>query len=153
MNKDNNQLKHSKISYEELANLKDCELNKVLKGIDIKDNNIVMDCLSNILNNNTNLKNYNIFIKLDNFVHFNKNSFEQNKIRDIFNNFQIIFAKYKEKQKNKNDINNNNQEIKSDIFKDFSHSEINKILFQFLKILMKIYDNENELNKFLIENK
>ena len=154
MDKDNNKINNLKISYEELMNLEDSELFKELQDINIKENNIIMDCISNILNNNTNIKNYLMFIKLDNFYHFKKDLFEKNKIEELYNNFKNILLKYKEEQKNKKDKNNNNnQEIQSDIFKDFSNSEINKILFQFLKILFKIYDNEKELNDFFIENK
>ena len=150
--------KNSDISYEAIMALKEPELTEALNSIKLDKNQNLIDkdkCFNNLLNNNNIYKNYLYLIKINQLHYYDKTSFDINNVEKIYNKFKEIFEEYKVlKEKNINDIDKvNGQEITSSYFSDLKIPEIKILLRNFFKVLLSIYDNEEELIKFIIENK
>ena len=127
----------SEVKYEEIMNKNESEFNNNLKEINLSKNkeNDEIKCINNLITNK-NHSNYLFFIKYNKFFQDNKNSFDKNNIEKIFNNYKDIVVQKKEDNQTKKIINGKENDI----------TKI-KIFIDFFKVLIYIYENENEIDE------
>ena len=104
-----------------------------------------------------------MFVKIIKYYKYDKVSFNQEEIKQIFEKFKENFIKCKEekekekekeKENEKSTPNENDKNIDNNDY-DFDNLSLNdkiNILKRFLKEIINIYDNENEICIFLLEN-
>ena len=139
----NNEVKNdiSNISYEESTNSNEVEfLYKSQRGINQLKEIDFAKCIENILNNNNIRRNYIFFIKY--LKYLPESNIDKTKLKQIFDNYKKNFNKYISKDKDKDNI-----------FEDLKEKEAIKLLIKFLKYLLFIYEDKDEIINFIIEKK
>ena len=130
----------SNTSYEELMNSDVATFLAKSQKINLLKEEDFLKCIENILINNNIKRNYRIFIKY--LKYFREFNIEKNKLRQLFDrykeNFNIYISKNKDKEK---------------IFEDLSEKDAIKLLSGFLKCLLLIYEDKEEIFSFLVEKK
>ena len=132
------QIDISNISYEKLMNSDESTFLAKSQRINQYKETDFQKCIENILNNNNIRRNYDFFIKY--LKYLPESNIEKNKLVMLFGKYKEIFNIYFSKDKE-------NEKI----FEDLSEKDVIKRLSEFLKYLLFIYENKEEILCFLVE--